>query len=249
MDLKNYSLESLRALRNDVEVEIRHRVLMEHIPAQMNELSSKYLDAQGVKSGDEWKSMTPYPKGWEVVHEGERWLSLIPGNVWEPGVAGWRAIAVPGEPPRPWKQPSGSADPYQIQERVTHNGQIWTCIVENNVWEPGVYGWQPDPVEPEEEPEPPEEPEDPEEPDPEDPEDPEEPEDPPEEPEDPEDPPEEPEEPEDPEDDVPEWSPDSHVYEAGDQVMFQGALYTCIQGHTSQAGWTPLAVTSLWSPA
>jgi hypothetical protein len=25
---------------------------------------------------------------------------------------------------------------------VTHNGSTWVSIVDNNVWEPGVYGWE-----------------------------------------------------------------------------------------------------------
>jgi hypothetical protein len=27
-------------------------------------------------------------------------------------------------------------------DRVTHNDQTWESTVDNNVWEPGVYGWQ-----------------------------------------------------------------------------------------------------------
>lgn len=40
-----------------------------------------------------------------------------------------------------WVQPD-STNPYQIGDRVMHNGIIYECIVANNVWEPGVYGWQ-----------------------------------------------------------------------------------------------------------
>lgn len=28
-----------------------------------------------------------------------------------------------------------------LGDKVTHNGKTWTSIVDNNVWEPGVYGW------------------------------------------------------------------------------------------------------------
>ena len=40
----------------------------------------------------------------------------------------------------PWQQPD-STNPYQIGDKVTHNGKTWECTVANNVWEPGVYGW------------------------------------------------------------------------------------------------------------
>lgn len=39
-----------------------------------------------------------------------------------------------------WVQPD-STNPYMKGDKVTHNGQIWQSDVDNNVWEPGVYGW------------------------------------------------------------------------------------------------------------
>ncbi len=40
----------------------------------------------------------------------------------------------------PWVQPE-STNPYQIGDKVTHNGKTWINDTANNVWEPGVYGW------------------------------------------------------------------------------------------------------------
>ena len=40
-----------------------------------------------------------------------------------------------------WVQPD-STNPYQIGDRVIHNGVVYECTVANNVWEPGIYGWQ-----------------------------------------------------------------------------------------------------------
>ena len=39
-----------------------------------------------------------------------------------------------------WVQPE-STNPYQIGDKVTHNGKTWINETANNVWEPGVYGW------------------------------------------------------------------------------------------------------------
>lgn len=39
-----------------------------------------------------------------------------------------------------WEQPD-STNPYMQGDKVTHNGKIWVSDVDNNVWEPGVYGW------------------------------------------------------------------------------------------------------------
>lgn len=39
-----------------------------------------------------------------------------------------------------WEQPD-STNPYMIGDKVTHNGKTWISVVDNNVWEPGAYGW------------------------------------------------------------------------------------------------------------
>jgi len=39
-----------------------------------------------------------------------------------------------------WVQPL-STNPYQIGDKVTHNGFTWESTAANNVWEPGVFGW------------------------------------------------------------------------------------------------------------
>lgn len=39
-----------------------------------------------------------------------------------------------------WIQPD-STNPYMIGDKVAHNGKIWVSTVDNNVWEPGIYGW------------------------------------------------------------------------------------------------------------
>ena len=45
----------------------------------------------------------------------------------------------------------------------------------------------------------------------------------------------------------PNWDDDSHEYKVDDRVKFEGTLYRCLQAHTSQAGWTPVAAPSLWA--
>lgn len=54
----------------------------------------------------------------------------------------WAKVLVSdtGEP-LPWEQPD-STNPYMKGDKVTHNGQTWVSTIDNNVWEPGVYGWE-----------------------------------------------------------------------------------------------------------
>lgn len=41
----------------------------------------------------------------------------------------------------PWAQPE-STNAYQSGDRVSHNGKVWVSLYDNNVWEPGIFGWE-----------------------------------------------------------------------------------------------------------
>lgn len=41
----------------------------------------------------------------------------------------------------PWEQPD-STNTYKAGDQVIHNNYIWKSTVDNNSWEPGVYGWE-----------------------------------------------------------------------------------------------------------
>lgn len=40
-----------------------------------------------------------------------------------------------------WTQPLGATDAYMKGDTVSHKDKTWTSDIDNNVWEPGVYGW------------------------------------------------------------------------------------------------------------
>ena len=44
-----------------------------------------------------------------------------------------------------------------------------------------------------------------------------------------------------------EWSPSGVIYSVGKIVLYGGVTYRVIQGHTSQAAWTPVAYTAGFS--
>lgn len=69
---------------------------------------------------------------------------------WNPSLtpAIWTKIGDPGEEWPAWAQPIGAHDAYGKGAKTTHNGQRWTSALDNNVWEPGVYGWTVAPEEP-----------------------------------------------------------------------------------------------------
>ena len=62
---------------------------------------------------------------------------------WTPDVAVslWAVVLIPDPDVIPeWVQPD-STNPYMKGDRVTHNNSTWVSDVDNNVWEPGAYGW------------------------------------------------------------------------------------------------------------
>ena len=62
---------------------------------------------------------------------------------WTPDVAVslWVRIDNPVEEWPEWIQPVGAQDAYPQNAKVSHNNKHWISEIDNNVWEPGVYGW------------------------------------------------------------------------------------------------------------
>jgi hypothetical protein len=63
---------------------------------------------------------------------------------WTPDTATslYKAIGVTEEGYPEWVQPVGASDSYNKGDVVSRNGVVWRSTVDNNVWEPGVYGWE-----------------------------------------------------------------------------------------------------------
>lgn len=62
---------------------------------------------------------------WTPENAPSLWAKVLPGQDGEIGE---------------WAQP-GSTNPYMNGDKVMHNGFVWISVIDNNVWEPGVYGW------------------------------------------------------------------------------------------------------------
>lgn len=58
----------------------------------------------------------------------------------------WKRVDAPNEEGiYEWSQPYGATDCYQTGDKVTYQSATWTSAINNNVWAPGVYGWEKDP--------------------------------------------------------------------------------------------------------
>ena len=98
----------------------------------------------GVELFPPWSVGKSYATGDRVQYEGTLY-KCVQGHTsqadWTPPVtpALWTAVSIDEYPA--WVQPTGAHDAYGKGDKVTHNGKRWTSDVDNNTWEPGVYGW------------------------------------------------------------------------------------------------------------
>lgn len=93
-----------------------------------------------------WKTGQSYTAGQKIQYGGVLY-SVITGHTsqadWTPDVAAslFAKVLIPDPDTIPeWEQPD-STNPYSAGDKVTHNGKTWVSDIDNNVWEPGVYGW------------------------------------------------------------------------------------------------------------
>lgn len=99
---------------------------------------------------NDWRTSTVYRAGVVVADDGTLWRCVqahTSQDDWRPSgtPALWAAVRKTAGPTvDEWRQPVGAHDAYKVGDRVTHNGQMWESTAAENVWEPGVYGWEVD---------------------------------------------------------------------------------------------------------
>ena len=103
----------------------------------------------GVELFPAWAADTSYELGVRVRY-GDKLYKCVQAHTsqsgWEPPnvPALWTEVAKPGEIPV-WKQPTGAQDAYNKGDKVHYpdkDGPVYVSIMDANVWEPGVYGWE-----------------------------------------------------------------------------------------------------------
>ena len=143
-DFTPYTVQDLEDLISAASVAMRAKRTILTAAEKIDEILTEVKQAQGFHDGDVWKQPTgahdSYPAGAKVTYLGKVWLNTTPANVWVPGVSGWREFSEPGAV-KPWKQPTGSHDVYNIGDKVLYTGKTWESTTAANVWAPGVYGW------------------------------------------------------------------------------------------------------------
>ncbi len=93
-----------------------------------------------------WRSGVAYTAGQRLLYNSVLYKVLqdhTSQDDWTPDAAPslFAKVLIPDETVIPeWEQPD-STNPYSAGDKVTHNSKTWVSDVDNNVWEPGVYGW------------------------------------------------------------------------------------------------------------
>lgn len=95
----------------------------------------------------QWSGEAVYEAGQRVRYEGVLYRCLqghTAQSGWDPVSAPslWAKVLIPDESSIPeWEQPD-STNPYMKGDKVTHGGMMWISLLDDNIWEPGVYGWE-----------------------------------------------------------------------------------------------------------
>ena len=118
--------------------------------AMIEKLSATMADDEALETVElfpMWKTGCEYSSNDRVRYDGvlyrcltahtaqETWAPTDAPSLWAKVLAGQQGTEI-GE----WVQPD-STNPYMRGDRVSYNGKTWVSDVDNNVWEPGVYGW------------------------------------------------------------------------------------------------------------
>lgn len=93
-----------------------------------------------------WKESKAYVSGERILYNNVLYKVLqdhTSQSDWTPDAAPslFAKVLIPDTNVVPaWEQPE-STNPYMLGDKVTHNDKTWESTCDNNVWEPGVYGW------------------------------------------------------------------------------------------------------------
>lgn len=114
---------------------------------KLRELATDEASLQVPNLYPTWRVGVEYVEGIRVLYNDTLYRVLqshTSQETWTPDVSAslFAEVLIPDEDIiYEWKQPD-STNPYKKGDKVTHNGKTWVSIVDNNSWEPGVYGWE-----------------------------------------------------------------------------------------------------------
>ena len=99
---------------------------------------------QAVELYPAWQAGTAYSVNDRIRHNSTLYRCVQAHTSqadWTPDAtpALWTVVSLDEWPE--WRQPTGAQDAYRVGDKVSHKDKHWVSDADNNVWEPGVYGW------------------------------------------------------------------------------------------------------------
>lgn len=113
---------------------------------KLRELATDEMSLQAPNLYPAWKAEAEYKVGQRVLYNDILYKVLqdhTSQETWMPTDAPslFAQVLIPDENVIPeWVQPD-STNPYMIGDKVIYDGKTWESTVDNNVWQPSVYGW------------------------------------------------------------------------------------------------------------
>ena len=112
------------------------------------DLAVSYLDDEQAESVtilfEEWQTDTDYAVGDRRQFGGLLYRCVqahTSQDDWTPDKTTALWVRTWTDPFPEWVQPTGAHDAYALGAKVSHLGKHWVSDIDNNVYEPGVYGW------------------------------------------------------------------------------------------------------------
>ena len=125
-----------------------NRLKAVHLRALIEQLVVALSDEEaltGVELFPKWVVEHSYLKNDRVKYDNVLYKCVQPHTSyanWSPDLtpALWARVSIEEWPE--WVQPTGVQDAYNTGDKVTFENQHWISLVDANVWQPGVYGWE-----------------------------------------------------------------------------------------------------------
>lgn len=122
-----------------------------HLRGMVEKAADKGLeDAEALEAPElfpQWDGGAVYEASQRVRYEGILYRCLQAHTAqadWTPTAAPslWARVLIEDPDVIPeWVQPD-STNGYKLGDKVSHNGKTWVSQVDDNIWEPGIYGWE-----------------------------------------------------------------------------------------------------------
>ena len=118
----------------------RYRKMIEHAASMLSDEDALV----SIELFPLWESGHSYSIGDRIQHESILYRCVqahISQDDWTPNItqALWVVVSVEEWPE--WVQPTGAHDAYNTGDKVSYDSKHWVCAVDNNIYAPGIYGW------------------------------------------------------------------------------------------------------------